>query len=65
MLFCSGRQGTASYSPDVVGTDLTPLFETILEYIPAPEADVDQPFQMLVSSSLWAASPSAALSGAP
>mgnify|MGYP005979280169 CR=1 FL=1 len=27
-----------------------PLFETILEYIPAPEADVDQPFQMLVSS---------------
>ena len=50
MLFCSGRQGTASYSPDVVGTDLKPLFETILEYIPAPEADVDQPFQMLVSS---------------
>ena len=49
-LFCSGRQGTASYSPDVVGTDLKPLFETILEYIPAPEADVDQPFQMLVSS---------------
>ena len=50
MLFCSGRQGTASYSPDVPGTDLKPLFETILEYIPAPEADVDQPFQMLVSS---------------
>ena len=50
MLFCSGRQGTASYSPDVAGTDLKPLFETILEYIPAPEADVDQPFQMLVSS---------------
>ena len=50
MLFCSGRQGTASYSPDVPGTDLKPLFETLLEYIPAPEADVDQPFQMLVSS---------------
>ena len=50
MLFCSGRNGTASYSPDVLGTDLKPLFETILEYIPAPEADVDQPFQMLVSS---------------
>ena len=50
MLFCSGRNGTASYSPDVVGEDLTPLFETILEYIPAPEADTDQPFQMLVSS---------------
>ncbi|MBQ3372358.1 MAG: translational GTPase TypA [Oscillospiraceae bacterium] len=50
MLFCSGRQGTASYSPDVIGTDLKPLFETILEYIPAPEMDEDAPFQMLVSS---------------
>ena len=50
MLFCSGRQGTASYSPDAAGTDLKPLFETILDYIPAPEADVEQPFQMLVSS---------------
>ena len=50
MLFCSGRQGTASYSPEIVGTDLKPLFETILEYIPAPEADEDAPFQMLVSS---------------
>ena len=49
-LFCSGRQGTASYSPDVAGTDLVPLFETILDYIPAPEADEEAPFQMLVSS---------------
>ena len=49
-LFCSGRQGTASYSPDVAGTDLVPLFETILEYIPAPECDTEAPFQMLVSS---------------
>ena len=50
MLFCSGRAGTASYSPDVPGTDLKPLFNTILEYIPAPEGDADAPFQMLVSS---------------
>ena len=50
MLFCSGRNGTASYSPDEPGTDLKPLFDTILNYIPAPEADVDQPFQMLVSA---------------
>ena len=49
-LFCSGRNGTASYSPEVAGTDLTPLFDTILDYIPAPEADDDAPFQMLVSS---------------
>ena len=50
MLFCSGRNGTASYSPDVVGTDLKPLFETILEYIPEPECDETAPFQMLVSN---------------
>ena len=50
MLFCSGRQGTASYSPDVPGTDLKPLFDTILEYIHEPEQDLDSPFQMLVSS---------------
>ncbi|MBO7389221.1 MAG: translational GTPase TypA [Oscillospiraceae bacterium] len=50
MLFCSGRNGTASYSPDVIGTDLKPLFETILEYIPEPECDETAPFQMLVSN---------------
>ena len=50
MLFCSGRNGTASYSPEVEGTDLKPLFDTILEYIPAPEMNLDAPFQMLVSS---------------
>ncbi len=50
MLFCSGRQGTASVQPDVAGSDLKPLFETILDYIPAPEVDLEAPFQMLVSS---------------
>ena len=50
MLFCSGRKGTASYSPDVEGTDLKPLFDTILEYIPAPDMNLDAPFQMLVSN---------------
>ena len=49
MLFCSGRQGTASYSPDVPGKDLQPLLDTILEYIPAPPQP-EGPFQMLVSS---------------
>ena len=44
-VFCSGRQGTASYSPD-----LTPLFETIVNYIPAPEGDDTAPLQLLVSS---------------
>ena len=50
MLFCSARQGICSDDPDTLGTDLQPLFHTILDYIPAPEADNDQPFQMLVSS---------------
>ena len=50
MVFCSARRGIASYSPEVEGTDLRPLFETILNYIPAPEKDVEAPFQMLVSS---------------
>ena len=49
-VFCSGRQGTASYGPDEVGTDLTPLFETIVNYIPAPQGEVDAPLQLLVSS---------------
>ena len=50
MLFCSGRAGTASYSPDEVGTNLEPLFETILNYIPAPEGDENGDLQLLVSS---------------
>ena len=49
-VFCSGRQGTAAYGPDETGTDLVPLFETIVNYIPAPEGDKDAPLQLLVSS---------------
>ena len=49
-VFCSGRQGTASYSPDEMGTDLTPLFETIVQYIDAPSGDETAPLQLLVSS---------------
>ena len=49
-VFCSGRQGTASYSPEVQGTDLTPLFETIINYIEAPTGDEEGPLQLLVSS---------------
>ena len=49
-IFCSGRQGTASYSPDEMGTDLKPLFETIIQYIDAPKGDPSAPLQMLVSS---------------
>ncbi len=50
MIFCSGREGTASLSPFEKGTDLRPLFDTILDYIPAPEGDENGELQLLVSS---------------
>ena len=49
-VFCSGRQGTASYSPDEMGKNLEPLFETIIHYIDAPTGDANAPLQLLVSS---------------
>ena len=50
MLYCSGRAGTATEDPDVEGKDLIPLFDKILEYIPAPEGEEDGELQLLVSS---------------
>ncbi len=50
MLYCSGRAGTATEDPSVAGTDLTPLFEKIVNYMPAPEGDEAGPLQLLVSS---------------
>jgi len=49
-LFCSARRGTAAYGPDDVGTDLTPLFDTIIQYIDPPKGDPNGPLQLLVSS---------------
>ena len=50
MLFACARDGICSLTPDEKGTDLKPLFDTIIDYIPAPEMDEEAPFQMLVSS---------------
>ena len=50
MLYCSGRAGTATTDPLTEGTDLTPLFDTILDYIQAPEGDAEGELQLLVSS---------------
>lgn len=50
ILFCSGRSGTASLSQYEAGTDLKPLFDTIISHIPAPQGDDEGPMQMLVSS---------------
>ena len=49
-LFCSARQGVASYGPTEPGVNLDPLFKTIVDYIPAPTGDPKAPLQMLVSS---------------
>ena len=49
-VFCSGRQGTAAYGPHETGTNLEPLFETIVNYIDPPKGDAEAPLQLLVSS---------------
>lgn len=50
IIYCSGRTGTASKSPSLQGKDLEALFETIINYIPAPSGDANGPLQMLVSA---------------
>jgi len=50
ILYCSGRDGTATKDPDEQGVDMIPLFEEILSYIPAPDVDLDGTMQYLVSS---------------
>ena len=50
MVFCSGRNGTASYSPEVAGSDLEPLFKTIIDYVQPPEGNPGEPFALLCSS---------------
>lgn len=50
MVFCSGRSGTSSFSPDVQGENLSALFETIVDYIPCPDVEPEKPLQLLVST---------------
>ncbi|MGB4090973.1 MAG: translational GTPase TypA [Ruminococcus flavefaciens] len=50
LLFCSGRSGTASLSQYEAGTDLKPLFDTIINYIEPPKGEPEEPLQMLISS---------------
>ena len=49
-IFASAREGIASYSAEEKGTDMVPLFDTILDYIPAPEGDPDAGTQVLIST---------------
>lgn len=50
ILYCSGKNATATRDYNVPGTDLKPLFETILNYIEPPEGDPDGDLQLLVSA---------------
>ncbi|MDD3214098.1 MAG: translational GTPase TypA [Eubacteriales bacterium] len=50
MVYASAREGTATLEMNEKGEDLRPLFETILNYIPAPEGDMEGPAQVLIST---------------
>jgi len=49
-VYASGRDGTATLDMDVPAVDLVPLFQTIVDEVPAPPSDASGPFQMLVST---------------
>ena len=49
-IYASAKEGIASYSADEPGKDMVPLFDTILDYIPAPEGDPDAGTQVLIST---------------
>ena len=49
-IFASAKTGIASLDMEEKGTDMVPLFETILDYIPAPEGDPDAGTQVLIST---------------
>ncbi|MBO4845586.1 MAG: translational GTPase TypA [Lachnospiraceae bacterium] len=49
-VFASAKAGVASLDADVMGTDMVPLFETILDYIPAPTGDPEKGTQVLIST---------------
>src|SRR5438874_6101628 len=50
IVYCNARAGEASVDPAVTGVDLKPLFETLLDHVPAPSCDPDHPFQALVTN---------------
>ena len=49
-IFASAKEGTASASLEEAGTDMKPLFDAIIDYIPAPEGDPDTDTQVLIST---------------
>jgi len=53
VLYAVAKEGTAAENLDTPGTDLKPLMDKIVEYVPAPVQQTDAPFKMLVSSVDW------------
>ncbi len=49
-VFASAKTGTASLDVNTEGKDMSPLFETIIDYIPAPSGDADADLQLLIST---------------
>jgi GTP-binding protein len=50
IVYTNAKAGTAGHTPDEMGTDLTVLFETIAEHVPAPTYDASMPLQALVTN---------------
>ena len=48
-IFASAKEGYATTDPELAGDSMQPLLEMLLEHVPGPEVDVDQPLQMLIS----------------
>ncbi|MEW9890449.1 MAG: GTP-binding protein, partial [Candidatus Symbiodolus clandestinus] len=49
IVYTSALNGVAGYQPEQLAADMTPLFETIAQQVPAPNVDLDGPFQMQIS----------------
>lgn len=52
-IYASGRSGYASHDPDAREGDILPLLDLVLEHIPGPEAEIEAPFKMTVTSLQW------------
>lgn len=50
VVYASAREGIAKYEVEDENSDMTPLFETIIEKVEAPKGYIDEPFQMLVTT---------------
>jgi len=50
VVYASGRDGYATINPEQPGEDLTPLFDMIVNHVPAPEGDAQAPLQLLISN---------------